>query len=153
MLLSSSSKTSAASFVGDHMPPKSVAQQMEASTLRRLGILPRKVQFRFYPQCVSCSNVQGSILSKATHALNAKVAKSGGWRISSLVRVATLKDAGGGSSAFFHGWRFRINHMAGGAVAATTVVGATDRDIARGNPKRLERWQHNVEKFVKTIIP
>jgi hypothetical protein len=32
-------------------------------------------------------------------------------------------------------------------------VGATDRDIARGNPKRLERWQHNVEKFVKTIIP
>ena len=40
-------------FVGDHMPPKSVAEQMNKSWLRRIGLL-KKVKYRFYPQCVNC---------------------------------------------------------------------------------------------------
>jgi hypothetical protein len=131
-----------AKFVGDHMPPKSVAEQMNKTWLRRLGILP-KVQFRFYPQCVHCSNTQGSILSKATQQLKAIDLQKG--RLSSMVKAATLKEAGGGAMAHFHGWRFRINHMTGGVLAGTTVMGVTHREIASGNSKRLERWQRNLE--------
>eukprot|EP00539_Tryblionella_compressa_P001885 CAMPEP_0178741042 /NCGR_PEP_ID=MMETSP0744-20121128/4914_1 /TAXON_ID=913974 /ORGANISM="Nitzschia punctata, Strain CCMP561" /LENGTH=252 /DNA_ID=CAMNT_0020393859 /DNA_START=42 /DNA_END=800 /DNA_ORIENTATION=+ len=134
-------------FVGDHMPPKSVAEQMNASWLRRLGILP-KVQFRFYPQCTSCSSTQGSILSKATKKLNIKTATvNGGRRLSRGAKAIALKDAGGGSTAYFHGSRFRVNHLTGGMLAAGTTVGASDKDIATG--KRLERWQCSIEKAMK----
>jgi hypothetical protein len=129
-------------FVGDHMPPKSVAEYMNKSLLRRLGILP-KVQFRFYPQCVSCSNIQGSILSKATHQL--KSTKGGFGPFSSMLKASTLQGAGGGSSSHFHGWRFRINHLAGSAIAASIVVGASDKEIAKGNPQRLKQWQDSIE--------
>jgi hypothetical protein len=135
--------------VGDHMPPKSVAEQMNKTWLRRLGVLP-KVQFRFYPQCVTCSNTQGSILSKATHQLKAKSLLSNG-RLSSMAKANALKDAGGGTMAHFHGWRFRINHLTGTVVAGTTVVGASDREIAKGNPKRLERWQGNIEAVLRQV--
>ena len=133
-------------FVGDHMPPKSVAEQMNQSWMRRLGLLPR-VNFRFYPQCVNCSNTQGSILSKATHQLKATGFFSG--RHSSTVKAATLKEAGGGVMAHFHGWRFRVNHLTGGVLAGTTVMGATHREITQGNPKRLDRWQRKVEKTIQ----
>jgi len=126
-------------FVGDHMPPKSVAKHMNDTWLRRIGLLP-KVKFRFYPQCVSCSNAQGSILSKAGSNL-------GG--LSSKVRATTMKGAGGGRTAQFHGFRPRINHLVGGVLAATTVVGASDKEIAKGNPKRLERWQTRIENTIR----
>jgi hypothetical protein len=133
-------------FVGDHMPPKSVAEQMNKSLWRRLGISP-KVQFRFYPQCVSCSNSQGSILSKATYQL--KSTKIGSGPFSSMFKASTLHGAGGGSTAHFHGWRFRINHLAGSVIAASIVVGASDRAIAKGNPQRLKQWQHNIQNAVQ----
>lgn len=130
-------------FVGDHMPPKSVAEQINNTWLRRLGVLP-KVQFRFYPQCVHCSNTQGSILSKATNQLKAKSLTSG--RLSSMFKATALKEAGGGVIAHFHGCRFRVNHLTGGFLAGTTVFGANHREIIKGNPKRLEQWQRNIEK-------
>lgn len=117
-------------FVGDHMPPKSVAKHMNESWLRRVGPLP-KVKFRFYPQCVSCSNAQGSILSKAGSNL--------GGISSSNMKASSMKEAGGGRAAYFHGFTPRINHLVGGVLAATTVVGASDFEIANGNTKRLER--------------
>lgn len=144
-------------FVGDHMPPKSVADQMNKTWLRRIGVLP-KVKFRFYPQCVSCSNTQGSILSKATHQLKGVTTRNGLWkwgggtsRLSSMVKAATLKEAGGGTSAYFHGWRFRINHFTGSLIAASVVVGAADSEIVKGNPRRLERWQRRIESEVKKL--
>jgi len=39
-------------FVGDHMPPKSVAKHIKSGYEE--GLLP-KIKFRFYQQCVSCS--------------------------------------------------------------------------------------------------
>jgi hypothetical protein len=131
-------------FVGDHMPPKSVAEQMNKSLWRRLGILPQ-VQFRFYPQCVSCSQSQGSILSKATNQL--KSAKKG--PLSSMFKASALHAAGGGSTAYFHGWRFRINHLAGSAIAASIVLGASDKAIAKGNPQRLKQWQDNIQNTIQ----
>jgi hypothetical protein len=128
------------------MPPKSVAQQMNKTPWRRLGILP-KVQFRFYPQCVSCSNSQGSILSKATHLL--KTTKGGLGLFSTMMKASTLHGAGGGSTAHFHGWRFRINHLAGSAIAASIVLGASDKAIAKGNPQRLKQWQEKIHKTIR----
>lgn len=127
-------------FVGDHMPPKSVAEQMNKSWLRRLKLLPR-VQFRFYPQCVNCSNTQGSILSKASN--NAKNSLLPSW-----VKAANLERAGGGRAAHFHGLRFRVNHLAGGMLAGTTVVGATKAEVAKGNKKRFQRATAPMEDFV-----
>jgi hypothetical protein len=124
-------------FVGDHMPPKSVAEQMNRNWLRRLKVLP-KVQFRFYPQCVTCSNAQGSILSKATHQMKSQLG------LSRMFKAAKLHGAGGGTMAHFHGWRFRINHLTGSGIAMVTVIGASDKEISKGNPKRLEQWQHRV---------
>lgn len=129
-------------FVGDHMPPKSVAEQMNRNWLRRLRVLP-KVQFRFYPQCVTCSNTQGSILSKATHQLKSRRGFSG------IFKGAALYESGGGAMAHFHGWRFRVNHLAGSVVAAATVVGASNREISLGNPKRLQQWQDKLETTIR----
>jgi hypothetical protein len=118
-------------FVGDHMPPKSVAKQMDKTWLRRIGLLP-KVRFRFYPQCVTCSSVQGSVLSKAGSNL-----------------VTSMEGAGGGRTAYFHGLRPRINHLTGGVLAGTVVVGATNNEITKGNSKRLERWQTWIESTIR----
>jgi hypothetical protein len=51
--------------------------------------------------------------------------------------------------AHFHGLRFRMNHLAGGVLAGATVVGATNKDIAKGNPKRFQNMQRRIEGVVK----
>lgn len=130
------------SFVGDHMPPKSVAKHMNDMWLRKVGLLP-KVKFRFYPQCVTCSNAQGSILSKAG---------SNGSGLSSSSMAESMKGAGGGQTAHFHGLRPRINHLVGGVLAAATVVGASDAEINNGNQRRLELWQTRIEKRIRNTI-
>ena len=117
-------------FHGDHMPPKAVAQQMNQRLWRRL--LRRSVKFRFYPQCVDCSNVQGGILSLA------KTAASNNNNIN-------LAAAGGGRMAKFHGLRFRPCHWAGGVIAAVTVVDATDHDIRNGNRRRYRQLHEQLE--------
>jgi hypothetical protein len=131
-------------FVGDHMPPKSVAEEMNRTWIRRSGLW-RKVQYRFFPQCANCSNTQGSILSKAGQ-INAK------GLMPSFVRAANLKQAGGGRMAYFHGLRFRTNHLAGGVLAWATVVGATNKEIAKGNPQRFQNMQRRIEGVVKQGI-
>jgi hypothetical protein len=137
-------------FVGDHMPPKSVAEQMNKSWLRRFGLLP-KVQFRFYPQCVHCSNTQGSILSQATQQWKQQQ-QHNQQRFKRLLfgrSAEALKESGGGRMAYFHGWKVRVNHWTGGLIAAAIVVGGKDQDIVKGNPKRLEQWQHTLEQTIK----
>ena len=126
-------------FVGDHMPPKSVAREQNKMWFRRWGLWP-KVKFRFYPQCVSCSNTQGSILASAGSNLDG---------LSSTRRALSMKGAGGGTTAYFHGFRPRVNHLAGGILAATTIIGASDKEIAIGNPKRLEQIQRQIENTIK----
>lgn len=134
-------------FHGDHMPPKAVAQQLNAQWFRRL--LEIKVQFRFFPQCVNCSNVQGQILSCATNNL----------RTASFWNKPNLKHAGGGSLAYFHGFRFRPFHLAGAVIAAVTVMDATDDDIDQGNRRRFYKLQERVEEcyrdahdFIRNVI-
>ena len=128
-------------FVGDHMPPKSVAKHMNDMWLRRIGLLP-KIKYRFFPQCARCSNQQGSILSKAGSNLVG---------LPSWLRASSMQEAGGGRTAHFHGFRPRINHLAGGILAATIVLEASDQEIANGNLKRLERWQRRIENAIQCI--
>lgn len=118
-------------FVGDHMPPKAVAKQINSQWFNRL--VGKEAKFRFYPQCTPCSNRQGSILSAAVQQQQ-------------QTRKNVLAKAGGGRRAHFHGLRPRISHVvAGGLVASVTVAGASDADIVVGNPQRLYRWQKQFE--------
>lgn len=117
--------SSTARFVGDHMPPKAVAEQWNQHWHRRL--LRWKTQFKFYPQCVPCSQKQGSLLSAAVRG------SSSSHR--SLVRV------GGRANAYFHGWRPRTWHWTGGILAAATVTttssnGSTNHSYLQ----RLDDW-------------
>jgi hypothetical protein len=124
----------AVKFHGDHMPPKSVANQMNQRFFRKW--LGRPVSFRLFPQCVPCSNTQGGILSKASAAL-------------AMTRRTNLSGAGGGSQAFFHGFSPRPNHLAGGAIAAVAIVGVAEEDIMDGNRWRYASYQRQAVKRVR----
>jgi hypothetical protein len=123
----------AVKFHGDHMPPKSVANQMNQQWIRKW--LGRPVSFRLFPQCVPCSNTQGGILSKASNLL--------------MTQRTNLSGAGGGSQAYFHGFSPRPNHLAGGAIAAVAVVGAAEEDIMDRNRWRYASLQRRAVKRVR----
>jgi hypothetical protein len=78
---------------------------------------------------VDCSKVQGGILSSA------------------LAGNSNLAGAGGGKMARFHGLRFRPFHLAGGVIAAVTVVDASDYDIRNGNRRRYRQLHEQLENF------
>lgn len=124
------------SVIADHQPPKAVAAQMNRAFWRKVAGI--KAKYRFYPQCTCCSQKQGSILSIASR----KVSNSPWWN-----RGPQLAGSGGGRTAHYHGFKFRVNHLAGGVVAAATVVGAKDSDIAEGNSKRFAKIQDSIQHF------
>jgi hypothetical protein len=109
---------SGSQFVADHMPPKSVAEQLRKRWYNRL--LRRNVSFRFYPQCVTCSNKQGSILSHAVVQLQSK----------NLARAGIRQ-------AYCHGFRPRFYHLAGGVVGAGLVI--LEPEVNQMS-KDVERW-------------
>lgn len=124
-------------FVGDHMPPKSVAENMNQRLWRRLT--GWKVNYRFFPQCRDCSSVQGSILSKATNELqNAR---------SFLFLPKRLKL--GNAPSHTHGLRPRINHLTGAILGGVAVVGANEADLIDGNRHRYAQWQHQMDKWLR----
>lgn len=147
-------------FIADHMPPQAVVKQMNARWYRRLfGI---KVKQRFYPQCVTCSNLQGGLLSKATQKLvNEKNANK---YFTFRGKVVNLSNAGGGKNAYNHGFTFRKEHLAGGAVAAATTLNANERDVLggeswgglmqvkQGNRGRFLEWQNKAERAIHTVV-
>jgi len=146
----SSSSATAATFVGDHMPPRSVAKQINARWYNRL--LRRQVKFRFYPQCTKCSNIQGSLLSQAVQQQN-QLQQRSAFSFPPRPRPRpqqSLSKAGAGRQAHFHGLRPRLSHIiAGGTVAAATIVGASNEEIGRGNPDRFYQWQRRIEEWVQ----
>lgn len=133
-------------FVGDHMPPKAVAEQMNRQLHRRL--FGRKVSYRFFPQCCDCSAVQGSILSKAAMQMRNKTAKF--HRSSSPIKH--LSGSGGGARAYFHGCRPRLNHLAGGVLGAAAVVGAKEGDLVDGNRWRYARMHRDIDRSIRQTL-
>jgi hypothetical protein len=124
------------SFIGDHMPPKIVAEQLA----RRSWLLggKRPVQFRFYPQCVKCSHKQGGILSRAT--LELRKSRRAAHQLHKIR-----------SNAYFHGWKFRpIHHLVGGVVAATAVGGATPEDPDDENRSRYATIRRHLNGNLQT---
>jgi hypothetical protein len=121
-------------FVADHMPPKSVAA---AAAQQQWWWLRRPVTFRFFPQCVACSQQQGRILGLATNELR----HNSRWTRPHVL----LRQAGGGANAYFHGWRFRANHLAGGVVGGLAMVTVDDGDdpffsLQRYSPQSIIEW-------------
>lgn len=127
-------------FNADHMPPKSVATKLEATRWYRL--LRKNVVFRFYPQCVSCSDKQGTLLSKATASLKETRKLTGAWH--------HLEAVGGGSNAYNHALRPRLSHLAGGFVAALATVQAQPADFMDGNRYRYAAWQNQATSWCRT---
>ena len=123
------SAASAPRFHADHIPPVSVARQLNDRWYRRwLGL---RVTQRFYPQCRNCSNRQGGLLSRAVNAGH-----------------GNLRAAGGGAESHFHGRRPRIGHLTGGAVAVLSVGGIGDGDAAdsaRSSRERVRSMQDWIE--------
>lgn len=124
-----SASAAAPRFHADHIPPVSVARQLNDRWYRRwLGL---KVTQRFYPQCRNCSNRQGGLLSRAVNAGH-----------------GNLRAAGGGAESHFHGRRLRIGHLTGGAVAVLSVGGIGDGDAAdsaRSSRERVRSMQDWIE--------
>jgi hypothetical protein len=126
-------------FHGDHMPPKAVAEQMNKRWCRKMfGI---RVKYRFFPQCVDCSAIQGAILSSATNQL----------KMSKWWNTPNLAGSGGGKLAHYHGLRFRPYHLAGVVVAAVTVMDASEEAIQDGNRKRYRELHEQAEEFALTL--
>ena len=138
-------------FHADHMPPNSAVKQMNQKFYRR--VLGWNVKQKFYPQCTSCSNLQGGILSEGSR----RGAKN-------------LINLGGGENALNHAstFRFRMEHLTGGLVAAATVVGVSsdsnfasdaasevvgDWDVhgSGGNRKRFLQWQNRAFDFWECV--
>jgi hypothetical protein len=123
-------------FHGDHMPPKSVAAEMQKRWVRKYLLFGRPVSFRFFPQCASCSNIQGSVLGSA-----------------SSKGLGNLAATGGGRNAHFHGLRFRTSHLAGAAIGAMTVCGAKEEEILdNGNEPRFRAIQYAIEDGVNSAL-
>lgn len=140
----------ACKFHADHMPPQSVVECMNKNFVRRL--LNVSVKQRFYPQCITCSNKQGGILSKATKSIQSGNKKYTffSWKKGP---VQTLMDAGGGQEAYFHGLRFRFSHLTGFLLGALTVVDTDVKDVmGKGNEQRFKSIQDQVVTRIKTLL-
>lgn len=106
-------------FVGDHMPPRAVARQYNRQWWRKLFGKP--VQYRFYPQCTSCSSRQGSLLGQAVADLQKE--RSRFWK-----RIPDLSHAGGGRHAHCHGFRPRLHHLTGGVIGVVACMDKTEQN-------------------------
>lgn len=114
-MIFSNLKKNVPKFHGDHIPPVSVAKQINDRWYRKP--FGWKVSQKFYPQCRDCSNKQGGLLSKAI---------SSGHR--------NLHRVGGGEESYFHGRRLRIGHMTGGVVAVLSMgIDADDESMVDPN--------------------
>lgn len=116
-----------APFISDHVPPLSAAKQMNIKWYNK--VFGKTTKHRFFPQCQTCSNTQSHITGRA------------------VLQNKDVMLAGGGKAAHFHGRKIRLNHLAGGAVAGVTVAGATEEEIAQGNPSRYRSVQRITEEF------
>jgi hypothetical protein len=115
---------SSETVIGDHMPPRSI------------GVLLKNPNYRFYPQCRTCSSQQGGILATASK-------QSQGWESSKQAKF--LHASGGGSEAYNHGAQFRVNHLTGGIHGAITMANGIDSssskvDKGRKKDKSLKKW-------------
>ena len=121
-------------FHGDHIPPVSVAKQINSRWYRKM--LGWKVKQKFFSQCRNCSNKQGGLLSSAVHAGH-----------------KNLHSVGGGQESYFHGRRLRIGHLTGGAVAVLSIgnIDADGRNLVVASRKRVRSFQDWIENACRDL--
>jgi len=124
-------------FNGDHIPPVSVAKQINSRWYRKP--FGWKVSQKFYPQCRNCSNKQGGLLSSAVNA---------GHR--------NLHSVGGGEESYFHGRRLRIGHLTGGAVAVMSIGssnadGKNEVELVESSREKTRSLQEMIEDAGKGL--
>ena len=140
------SRLSGVKFHADHMPPKAVTKQMNNRWYRKaLGLT---VQQRFYPQCTPCSNTQGGLLSQATKLQISHMTNKSRRLIPLGTGTPNLAGAGGGRVAHFHGLRPRLNHLAGGTIAAITVYDCEEEEVLDGNRRRFSQIQEMLQWYI-----
>jgi len=123
-------------FIADHMPPTSAIQQINGRWYRRLFGISMKQ--RFYPQCTKCSQKQATILNNATREY-----RNSGFL---LRKGLNLYTSGGGRNAYNHGFKPRLEHLAGAVVASSTVFDADSNDVQNGNQLRFEELEQKVRE-------
>ena len=136
-------------FVADHIPPNAVVEQWARNQrmvwlrnfLQKMKLAPPlKIQQHFFPQCKSCSDFQGGLLSAGIYANTRKL---------SLV--------GGRKNSYFHGFRYRSSYvLPGGIVAALTTTTRDEGDDSEGDNGRkkspLERMEATVKETIHKVI-
>ena len=134
MIFSNMSKNK---FNGDHIPPVSVAKQINSRWYRKP--FGWKVSQKFYPQCRNCSNKQGGLLSSAVNAGH-----------------KNLHSVGGGQESYFHGRRLRIGHLTGGAVAVLSIGnsnadGKNEIELVESSRSRVSSFQDMIEDIGREV--
>lgn len=149
----------APAFHADHQPPKAVARQITERShgfLRRLTGRTPVVQFKFYPQCVSCSNRQGAILSAAV-AKNSQHAPTVGAGKIPIRAEVNLHAAGGRRGVAHVHHRMRREHAAGLVVAWFSIGEDLTNKRKNDDPlvlceKRLREIETQIVGSVSTCL-
>jgi hypothetical protein len=120
------------------MPPKSVAEAIMARRKKYWFWTnhPRAVNFRFYPQCETCSSKQGGILSKASEVL----------RNSRHIQYHLHRDR---ANTYFHGWKVRPVHALAGSAVAALALSGTEQDVRDGNRARYRRFHQQLDRDLR----
>jgi len=129
-------------FNADHMPPLSIVKRENKKFLRKY-ILPKMKQ-AFYPQCESCSNVQGGLLSKVMKGQGGK-----GMDTKGVYKVLRGAKSNGipFNHSYNHALRPRLSYLSGGTVSFMTVNGC-QKD---GDYTELRNFEKKLQKQVGTI--
>ena len=130
-------------FVGDHMPPKSVAVRLNNRWYRKL--FNKQVSYRFYPQCKHCSNMQGTILSQAVIRATA----SSSSRKSLVGHGLSLSRA----PSYFHGHKLRWNHWTGAVLGymVTPTTSDNDNDTNMDGQYRYRQYQQILQRNLSMV--
>ncbi|GKZ01402.1 hypothetical protein MPSEU_001091000 [Mayamaea pseudoterrestris] len=134
-------------FNGDHMPPLLVANELNRIWYRKLFRM--KVKFRFFPQCIDCSNTQGGIMSQARAVLDKQpknLLQRKVFQGTDMMKLPILH-----SKNFYHGLQPRISHLTGTVLGGFAVLNSSEADIANGNRNRYERLHKQLSSWCKNV--
>ena len=116
------------------MPPSSLVRSSNALLWRRMTNI--KLSQRFYPQCTTCSNLQGGLL-------NGVITSTPSSSSTTLSRVEHLLKG------YNHASHFRRYHIIGFILSAITVPSKEDCDRGRpGGFTTIERGEQIIEEGV-----
>ena len=125
------------------MPPLSVVKRENSKWLRK-WILP-KMRQAFFPQCESCSNIQGGLLSKVMRTEKGKGMDAK--NVYKVLRGANSPNSKPLQHSYNHALRPRLSYL-GGIVVAYVTTTSCEADGELGDYREFRRIE---KKIVATI--